>query len=532
MRQLASPKPQEACVKVVIRTDASGQIGGGHMMRCLALAHGLRTRGAEVTFLMASQPDLWTDPVTRAGYALQLIPAAPPAHDPDGPPHRHWLSSPWARDAEITAALIREIGADWLIWDHYGLDARWVSAVRAQSPALQVMAIDDLDDRPLGSDLVLDQTRLDPNPRRFPALAAMSGPAFATLRPEFAALREDTLPSRDTRKKARRVLVTMGLADAVGLMPQIVSALASMQELKVDIVMGAGAQTLADIRALCAEHPRLRLHVDTPDMAHLMAAADLCIGAGGMTSWERCALGLGTLLVPVAANQMPTAHALDQAGAVQLLSLHDARDAATLRTAILRALTNAHALGQAAAALCDGQGTARVCDIVGAGLRAVSTRDAKLLFDWRNQPHIRAASLTTDPLDWQTHCDWIAGLSGRVNGVWWIYSEGGRPLGHVNARRGEDRLWRWGFYIGAPDAPKGVGRRMLASALAHLLRRPDCTGILADVRADNPRSIHLHRSLGFQQIEARDDGRVLVFCLRECDIAKVFQIRFPKDKPT
>ncbi|MDD7970633.1 UDP-2,4-diacetamido-2,4,6-trideoxy-beta-L-altropyranose hydrolase [Roseinatronobacter alkalisoli] len=516
-------------MRVIIRADASGMIGGGHMMRCLSLAQSLRAKGDTAAFVMAATGTDWTGMVTRAGFAVYPVAPRVRGHDDDGPWHQRWLSAPWQDDAKVTAQAVRDFAADWLIWDHYGLDARWVHVVRQAAGRLRVMAIDDLDDRALGSDLVLDQTRLDSTARTHPAPAPLSGPAYATLRPEFAALRAQALARRAKARDGRHVLVTLGLADAAGLAPDIVATLAQVPGVSADIVMGASAQTLPRVRALCAEHSRFALHVDTQDMAGLMLRADLCIGAGGMTSWERCCLGLATLLVPVAENQTDVARALAQAGAVQVLEVAQARNPRELQAALHVALAQAPVMGQVAAGLCDGLGTQRVVDVLGGELRAVTPADARLLFDWRNQPHIRAASLNTAALDWQGHLDWIAGLQGRTDGVFWVYTEGGRDLGHVNARRGDDGIWRWGFYIGADDAPKGAGRRMLALALVQLFSRPDCAEIEAEVRADNPRSVALHRALSFRQMASRDDGRVLVFSLNECDIDSVFSIQFPKD---
>ena len=88
-----------------------------------------------------------------------------------------------------------------------------------------------------------------------------------------------------------------------------------------------------------------------------MTQADLAIGAGGTTSWERCALGLPTLLFVLADNQRDIAQALQTAGAVQVVDLENV-------AAVLAALTGDPAqvqtMGRAAAAICDGAGVARV----------------------------------------------------------------------------------------------------------------------------------------------------------------------------
>lgn len=503
-------------MRLLIRTDASALIGGGHLMRCLALAGAARARGHSVLFLLADTAAGFTRLITSAAFDHEILAHAPIGDDPDAPPHAPWLSAPWQQDAARTADLVAQFRPDWLIWDHYGLDARWVGAVRQADPALRVLAIDDLDDRPLGSDIVLDQTRLNTTPRRFPALSELRGPQFATLRPEFAALRASALDRR--KGPVRHLLVTLGMVDGAGLLPAIFTALEDMPDLRIDFVTSGASQTLPQMRALCAGRADRVLHVDTDQMGALMMRADLCIGAGGMTSWERCCLGLPTLLVPVAPNQNGPARDLAQAGAVRLLRLDDLRAPERLRAALLDVLPHAQGMGQVAATLCDGQGSARVLDVLEAELRPVTMQDAQRLHAWRNTPRIRAASLSADSIKWNSHLAWLDGVMTRQDGLWWMYSEAGRALGHINARNLGEGVWHWGFYIGAPDAPKGAGGRMMLLAARRLLLRTDCRVIRADIIRDNARSLHLHRRLGFRQTGSREDGRVLEFSLRACDL--------------
>ena len=91
-------------------------------------------------------------------------------------------------------------------------------------------------------------------------------------------------------------------------------------------------------------------------------------------------------------------------------------------------------------------------------------------------------------------------------------------MGHINAIRQAGNLWHWSFYIGAPDAPKGTGGRMLAAFLHHLLQRPDMAGITAEVRIDNAASLALHRALGFRDSPANPG--LLAFRLDRCDVAR------------
>ena len=513
-------------MRLLIRADGDARIGGGHVMRCLALATAAQQAGHGVTFITATGPGHMADRIAQAGCTVIGLPPdstnpdpagaphAPPYAPPHAPPHAHWLIAPWAVDAALTARTIAQIQPDWLIWDHYGLDGRWVQAARGDQP-LRVMAIDDLDDRALGADLVLDQTRIAPGPRSNQTLSGLIGPEYALLRPEFATARAAALLRRG--HAVRHVLVAPGMGDAAGLAPVALAALADFPGLTIDVVMGHSSPTAPAVQDWTRTHPNVRLILDTSDMAGLMARADLCIGAGGMSSWERCTLGLPAVLVEVADNQHDSIRGLVDAGAALGLTLQQAR-AGGLGPVIARAIQDAPAMATRAAALCDGHGTARVLCALSGHLRPLRAADAAMLFDWRNQPHIRKASLTTTALIWENHLIWLEQTLKRDDGLWLIYAEQDRPLGYINAIRRAGDLWHWSFYIGAPDAPKRAGGRMLAAFVHHLLQRSDMAGITAEVRHDNPASCALHRALGFRQSPAGPG--LLAFRLDRCDVER------------
>ena len=164
-----------------------------------------------------------------------------------------------------------------------------------------------------------------------------------------------------------------------------------------------------------------------------------------------------------------------------------------------RLMANYTALSENAAKLCDGQGAARVVKALSGQLRPAQPQDAKLIFDWRNQPHIRAASLNTDPLIWENHVAYLNRvLKDPDNHCWCIYQEDDKDLGLVNAQKLDDGSWSWGFYIGAPEAPKGAGCRMLVQFLRHLSTQVGFSGVRAVVLASNQRSRALHEALGFR----------------------------------
>lgn len=299
-------------MQVAIRTDTSVAIGSGHLMRCLTLADQLRVRGASVVLLMRA-------PAGFSGLLAEHgVPCAGVA--PFGPENR----TDEDRDAASTAAEIRRFyggEADWLVVDHYGLSARWERAVRAS--AHRIMVIDDLADRPHDCDLLLDQNYYADAAERYrglvpPTCVLLLGPSYALLREEFHAAAQRL---RDRTGTIRRVLVSFGSTDPTGETVKALTALASLGDtaLEADIVMGANSPSLEQARDLCGRIVGLRLHVQTRRMADLMLAADLAIGAGGATTWERCTLGLPTLTVITAPNQRRTTEDLAALGAIWCL---------------------------------------------------------------------------------------------------------------------------------------------------------------------------------------------------------------------
>lgn len=305
--------------------DAGPSVGGGHVMRSLTLARALQAQGARCAF--RSHPD---------GDAVLAVFA------PD---------MPLATD---------DAPFDALVFDHYALGAAEHAAIAKGRPTL---VIDDLADRPLAADLVLDAglARLASDYRGLvpSTCELLLGPTYAPLRPDFAALREEALARRVEGGPVRRILVSLGLTDVGGITARIVDRLAGAATL--DVVVGSGAPSLSALRERAAANPLIALHVDTTEMAALTAQAGIAIGAGGSSSWERCVLGLPTLLLVLADNQIPAAVALAEAGAVLALDVAEV-DAAfdALAARLLGDDDLRFGLSRAAAAVCDGKGAERV----------------------------------------------------------------------------------------------------------------------------------------------------------------------------
>lgn len=360
-------------MRFVFRADASLQIGTGHVMRCLTLADALAARGADCQFICREHQGNLIEQIRNKGYTAHALPVLtpvgaslllpePPAAK-SNPAHSHWLGATQEQDAEACAAILAELHPDWLIVDHYALDTRWELALKPHYHRL--MVIDDLADRPHQCDLLLDQTfsrdAADYEPLVSTGCVLLCGSRYALLRPEFARLRPYSLQRR-THPQLRQLLVTMGGVDKDNATGKVLAALKSCAlpaGCRIVVVMGATAPWLAEVKQQAQRLPwttEIRVNVD--DMAQLMADSDLAIGAAGATSWERCCLGLPTIMLVLADNQQKVAQGLEQAGAAQVIG--QAQSIAVhlpcLLAPLIECSISVMAMSQSVARIVDGHG--------------------------------------------------------------------------------------------------------------------------------------------------------------------------------
>lgn len=315
---------------VSFRTDASLIMGSGHVMRCLTLADALKAQGAQCHFISREHSGHLLEVIRQRGHTVTALPAGNPVaamttNVVPQPAHAAWLGCEWQTDAQQTGAVLTNLKPDWLVVDHYALDQRWEDMLSPHYRKL--MVIDDLADRPHRCDLLLDQN-LGRQSEHYAALVpthcqVFAGPDYALLRPEFAVLRPYSLQRRQAQPALRKLLITMGGVDqpnATGQVLQVLKNCALPQEMQITVVMGLTAPWLESIRALAAQMPWLtEVVVNVNDMAERMADSDLAIGAAGSTSWERCCLGLPSILVILADNQIVTCAELGFVRAAEII---------------------------------------------------------------------------------------------------------------------------------------------------------------------------------------------------------------------
>ena len=280
-------------------------------MRCLTLASTLCAEGVRCIFVCREHKGDLIDLIGREGYEVLRLPA------PDmtmATVQDKWLGTDWHTDAEQALTALRGMHHDCLVVDHYALDARWKQLLRAGCRRL--MVIDDLADSPHDCGLLLDQNLVANLYNRYETLlpeksANLLGPRYALLQPAYAVLHEQARPRS---RYPQRVFVFFGGVDLDNLTHTTLTALLQLDlsNIQVDVVVAEKNPHREALERLVRDVPNIHLHGLQPTLAPMLLAADLAIGAGGTTNWERLCLGLSTLVITLADNQCAIADELDK----------------------------------------------------------------------------------------------------------------------------------------------------------------------------------------------------------------------------
>ena len=305
--------------QILIRVDASSEIGTGHLMRCLALANEAKQRGWECTFVLRDPESEIVKFIASFDHRVEKLLSLVDSEKftSNATAHGHWLPVSQIQDANETVNVIHDLKPDWIIVDHYALDASWFFIVK--KCIAKILVIDDLGDRDVICDILLDQN-LGASAEKYDGKLPINcrlflGPTFALLRSEFREWRERSLEGR-LERNIENILITMGGVDAENYTLQILKEITKSKYAKkcafTVIIGGLYPHTNTLYEFLNASKLKVSVLSNVKNMAEIMSKSDLCIGAAGSTSWERCCLGQPTITFAIANNQREIAKQLSQ----------------------------------------------------------------------------------------------------------------------------------------------------------------------------------------------------------------------------
>lgn len=506
-------------MNIAVRVDSSVAIGTGHVMRCRALATELRDRGAAIHFITRALPGHLGDLLERDGFRVSMLPELLAAKDDADNGHTK-LSFYQNEDAIQTIAAISKHECNWLVIDHYALDQNWETQLRFSGR--KILVIDDLADRPHNCDMLLDQNYAQCALSRYQQLVPahtqlLLGPRYSLLRREFAELRK-TMPSRSAL--IQRVLVFMGGADNVGIVGKILTALSSLRlaHLDVDLILDSNSLHNDSITKQAAKRSNTYIYGPQQHLADFMAKADLSIGAGGVTMWERMCMGLPSLVISTAENQLPACKSLEAAGLIVYLGSAINLDSKAIEASLFGILQeNRRIMALAAANQClvDGNGAKRVAELLyptarnQLTLRKATADDELTFYDWVNDPTVRRSALNSEPISLDAHAKWFKARLLDPASHLFVLMAGNLPVGQVRFQR-EGNEFTISYSLDTLARGRGWAKHLLKTAICALDSAPS-DKLKAVVKFCNQKSAKILVSLGFEEQPNEQDDSVRVF---------------------
>lgn len=472
--------------RIVFRADASADIGSGHIVRCLTLADALRRMGALPEFICREQAGHMAAWVQQRGYPVTLL-----SRD----------------DQELDACrrLLSRASTSWLVVDSYEWSHEWETPLR---PAVdRLMVIDDLADRRHDADVLLDQNELDQGADRYAGLVPahcrrLLGARYALLTPEFAQFR-NTMAKHEGI--IERILVYFGGADPAHL---TLRSLEALQGVNIAVTALAGWQN-NDVEAIkdwCARNANCEFSMPVKNMAALMANHDLIIGAGGTTTWERCALGKAAAVITVAANQDALTAYLASRGALLWLGRKETFSPQGLRRAVDALTANpfmVRRMAEAAYQITDGAGATRVATEMlrpKLSLRSAASADRDLLYGWRNDIRTRKFFFNSDEVSKESHRQWFSDTIDDPRRLLLIGEAGDKPVGAIRYDIAGDSA-DVSIYLDPGLHGQGWGTAMLLAGNAFLFdHKPEVREARAKILEENKASKGAFRAAGYRPV--------------------------------
>jgi len=360
-------------MRVVFRVDASQQIGTGHIIRCLSLAKALREQGADCQFICRAHPGHLINRIVNEGFTVVSLPFEASwqlkQDDPIMMDYASWLGANWQEDASQSINALADSKPHWLIVDHYAIDVRWEQTLR--SFCEKIMVIDDLANRKHNCDLLLDQNLFQNHENRYFGKLNVDcnklfGPQYALLHPEYAKLHVQVKPRKWPIKN---FLIYFGGVDHCNLTGLALYSLirGDFYADNVDVVISKNSPHYCFMKKLVNNVDKVMLYSDLPSLAPLMMKADLAIGAGGATSWERLSLGLPAIVVTLAENQRSVTEELNQLGLVEWAGESSSINIENIMSSLDKIITRGVDIenwSRRCMEVCEGNGTELVIDAI------------------------------------------------------------------------------------------------------------------------------------------------------------------------
>jgi len=472
---------------IIIRADASVKNGTGHVMRCLALAHGLKRAGNGICFAVSECPAPLVKKIKSNDFSMLRIKSKAGS----------------VKDAVETAKSAMKRKSSWVITDGYHFSEKYQESIK--DSGLKLLFIDDYGHcKNYVADIILNQnlyagTHFYHESGIFTRM--LLGTQYALIRPEFFQYRNW---KREITEKATRILLTLGGSDPDNTTLKILKALKSLK-FEVKAVIGGSNPHLKSIEREIKKTPNLQILKNVSDMPGLMAWADIAITSGGSTCWETSFMGLPNIIIYCADNQKPIAISLDSAGSAINLGHNRDLTEKVLVSTIKKLSSDREARSmmlEKGRLLVDGRGAERVIYAMNApSLRKAGEDDCRFVWELANSREVREVSFSQNSIPWETHREWYGRMMKDKNCFFLIAEDPeGVKAAQVRFRvNGKDAVISTSLAL--EFRGKGYGNMLIAQGSESLFRTTDVKTIHAYIKPENKGSVKSFVRAGYCQTD-------------------------------
>ncbi len=482
-------------MKVVFRVDASDEIGTGHLMRCLTLAKAIKTVPcSKIMFVCRNLPEYLQRIIFDNHFELYNFDSSC-AHDLSKENrHSAWLGVSQKKDAQEVQKVLAQETYDWMVVDHYALDYRWESII--QQEVKKILVIDDLADRDHFCSALLDQNIYPEMKVRYKGKVPHNCKLF--LGPKYVLLGSDFVIMRQYVKKRERIvkniLVSFGGADLENNTGRVLEALmlANINDLNITVVVGRRHRFIREIQQVCVDN-NYTFYVQTNKMADLICKADLAIGSGGISTYERLYLGLPALLKPISFNQKEV---LTYMSSIGLFDIYDTQQVLIQK---LRKIVENNTLPPD----CIEEGSKKILKFLlneSTVLKSPSSFDIRRTYKWLQDDQLRKDFCLSEKPTRSVHFKYWRELMDSHNQKAYSIVYSGEHIGNcglknINYQTKDCELW---VYIANTSFRGcGIASNVIKKLLSISRNKFNCTSVYLHVAKENSTAINLYKKFDF-----------------------------------
>jgi len=339
--------------RALFYANASTRIGVGHLVRCMTLASSLVKLGWKCEFICKS--DVMTFEIARNKPSFDF----------------HFLNNDYDRLEQIKKICAKD--TDLFVIDDYEVDIKYENYCR--DLVKRLLVIEDSPLRKHNTDYLLDQT-YDRKPNDYKNIVSsdcclLLGSKYILLRDEFRLARSKNSNKSKIKSNINNILVAISSTDPLNFTSTVIHAIAeSGLDVTTNIIIANNAIHLSKIKEEIRNLPcviNLYVDIDANRVSELIMEADIGVGSGGISIWERCCLGLPMIVVLTADNQRHVIDNLAKNNVIKYLGYAKDVNIEKIKKSIVMLNNDFNQrlkISKNSFDICDGKGSERVAGIL------------------------------------------------------------------------------------------------------------------------------------------------------------------------